>query len=156
VPRNRTALIIAPAVLVAAAALAQTPAGHAVLRGAGLEQVPPSYAALSFAQPQSLPTRLPAPRTTVHVPFTIRNDSVDTHSYRWSLSATHTSRPAGSPAARPVTGTTTLAAGATVTLEPALPLSCTGGQLRVTIHLASPAESIDFLSDCPAPTKRAR
>jgi hypothetical protein len=156
VSRNRTPLIIAPAVLVAAAALAQTPAGHAVLRAAGLEKAPPSYATLSFAQPQSLPAQLPAPRTTVHVSFTIRNDSADTHSYFWSLSATHTSRLAGGPAARPVSGSTTLAPDATATLDPALPLSCTGGQLRVTIHLASPAESIDFLANCPAPKKRAR
>jgi hypothetical protein len=142
-------------VLAAAAALAQTPAGHAVLRGAGLEQAPPSYAGLSFAQPQSLPARLPAPHTTVHVPFTIRNDSGATQSYYWSLSATHTGRPAGGAAARPVGGRTTLTPGATATLNPVLPLTCTGGQLRVSVHLASPAESIDFLTDCPAPTKRA-
>jgi hypothetical protein len=150
-PRLRLALIIAPAVLLAAVALAQTPAGHAVLRGVGLEQASSSYAALSFAQPQSLPSRLPAPHTTVHVPFTIENDSAAAQSYIWSLNVADAGR-----AARPVSGRITLAAGATVTLDPALTLNCTGGQVRIAVHLASPAESIDFLAYCPAPTKRAR
>jgi len=152
--RTRIPLIIVPAVLVAAAALAQTPAGHSVLREAGLEQSPPSYAALSFAQPQSLPTRLAAPDTTVRVPFTIGNHSADTRQYQWSLSATSTGNQGG-PAARPVTGSATVAPGATATMNPALRLSCAGGQVRVTVRLASPAESIDFLAGCPAATKRA-
>jgi hypothetical protein len=151
-PRTRALLIIAPAVLVAAAALAQTPAGHTVLRDAGLEQVPPSYTALSFAQPQSLPARLAARQTTVHVPFTIHNHSADTRSYLWSLNASGTGRH-GRRAARPVTGSTTLAPGATATMAPAMRLSCTGAQVRVSIHLTSPAESIDFLAGCPAATK---
>jgi hypothetical protein len=151
-PRTRILLIVGSAVLVAAAALAQTPAGHAVLREAGLEQVSPSYAALSFAEPQSLPTQLAAPHTTVHVPFTIQNHSSDTQSYQWSLTANEVGR-RGGPAARPVTGSTTLDSGGTATMDPALRLSCTGGQVRVTIHLARPAESIDFLADCPAATK---
>jgi hypothetical protein len=151
-PRTRILLIVGSAVLVAAVGLAQTPAGHAVLHEAGLEQVSPSYAALSFAQPQSLPTQLFAPHTTVRVPFTIQNHSADTQSYQWSLNATRTGRHGG-PAARPVTGRTTLASGGTATIDRALRLSCTGGQVRVTIHLASPAESIHFLADCPAATK---
>jgi hypothetical protein len=155
-PKSRMALIFAPAVLVAAAALAQTPAGHAVLRGTGLEQASPSYAALSFAQPQSLPARLPGPHTTVHVPFTIRNDSAATQSYQWSLKAARIGRHVTGLATRPVSGRTTLAPGAAATMNPALPLTCTGGQLRVTIQIARPAESIDFLASCAAPRKRGQ
>jgi hypothetical protein len=150
--RTRTALIIAPAVLVAAVALAQTPAGHAVLREAGLEQVPPSYAALSFAQPQSLPTQLAGPHATVHVPFTIQNHSAAAQSYQWSLNAAAAGHPASADAG-PVTGSTLLAPGAAATIDPAVRISCTGGQVRVTIRLASPAESIYFLADCLAATK---
>jgi hypothetical protein len=138
--------------LVTAASLAQTPTGHSVLRRAGLETTPPTYTALSFARPQSLPTRLPAPRTSLRVPFTIRNDSPGTQSYQWSLKATRIGN-AGGLSARSVSGTTALAPGATVAMDPALPLICHGGQIRITIRLASPAESIDFLSRCPTSPK---
>jgi hypothetical protein len=151
-PRTRILLIAGSAVLITAAALAQTPAGHAVLREAGLEQVSPSYAALSFAQPRSLPTRLGARHTTVHVPFTIQNHSADTQSYQWSLTASEVGGHGG-PVARPVTGQATLASGEAATMDPALRLSCTSGQVRVTVHLARPDESIDFLAGCPAATK---
>jgi hypothetical protein len=151
-PKTRILLIVAAAVLVAGAALAQTPPGHAVLREAGLAQASPSYAALSFAQPQSLPTRLGSPHTSVRVPFTIQNHSSATQSYQWSLSAAGTG-PRGGPAARRVTGRTTLPPGAAATMNPALRLSCTGGQVRFTVRLASPAESVYFLADCPAATK---
>ena len=86
------------------------------------------------------------------MPFTIRNDSPGTRSYRWSLDASRVGKPGGLTA-RPVSRTITLAPGATVTLDPALPLSCRGGQIRVTVRLASPAESIDFLSRCPTSPK---
>jgi hypothetical protein len=139
-------------VLVTAVSLAQTPAGHMVLRRAGLDTTPPPYTALSFAQPQSLPARLPTPRTSVHVPFTIHNESSGTRSYQWSLKASRVGR-AGRLTARSVSGTSTLAPGATVTMDPALPLVCHGGQIRITIRLASPAESIHFLSRCPTSPK---
>lgn len=135
-----------------AASLAQTPAGHTVLRQAGLDTTTPSYTALSFAQPQSLPARLPAPRTSLRVPFTIHNDSSGTRSYQWSLTASRIGK-AGGLTARSVSGTSTLAPGATVTMDPALPLVCHGGQIRITIRLASPAEFIDFLSRCPTSPK---
>jgi hypothetical protein len=139
-------------ILVTAASLAQTPAGHTVLRQAGLDTTTPSYTALSFAQPQSLPARLPAPRTSLRVPFTIHNDSSGTRSYQWSLTASRIGK-AGGLTARSVSGTSTLAPGATVTMDPALPLVCHGGQIRITIRLASPAEFIDFLSRCPTSPK---
>ena len=138
--------------LVAVASLAQTPTGHMVLRQAGLDTAPPAYTALSFAEPQSLPERLPAPRTRLRVPFTIHNDSSGTRRYQWSLEASRIGS-AGGLTARPVRRTITLAPGATVTVDAALPLTCHGGQIRVTIRLASPAESIGFLSRCPTSAK---
>lgn len=138
--------------LVVAASLAQTPAGHMVLRQAGLDTTPPAYTALSFAKPQSLPGLLPSPRTSLRVPFTIHNDSSDFRSYHWSLTAARIGNEGGLTS-RPVSRTITLAPGATVTMDPALRLTCRGGQIRVTIRLASPAESIDFLSRCPTSPK---
>ena len=138
--------------LVTAASLAQTPAGHTVLRKAGLDTTPPSYTALSFAQPQSLPARVPARRTSLRVPFTVHNDSSGTRSYKWSLTASRIGK-AGRLTARRVSGTSTLAPGATVTMDPVLPLVCRDGQIRITIGLASPAESIHFLSRCPTSPK---
>ena len=138
--------------LVTAASLAQTPAGHTVLRQVGLERTPPSYTALSFAHPQSLPMKLSASHISVHAPFAIHNDSSETRSYQWSLRASRIGN-GGGLTARPVSGTSTLAPGATVTMDPALPLICHGGQIRITIRLTSPAESIDFLSRCPTSPK---
>jgi hypothetical protein len=138
--------------LVTAASLAQTPAGHTVLRQAGLDTAPPAYTALSFAKPQSLPERLPSPHTSLHVPFTIHNDSSGTRSYQWSLTAARIGN-AGGLASHPVSRTIALLPGGTVTMDPVLRLTCHGGQIRVTIRLASPAESIDFLSRCPTSPK---
>lgn len=123
-----------------------------MLRQAGLDTAPPVNTALSFAQPQSLPGRLPAPRTRLRVPFTIHNDSSGTRRYQWSLEASRIGN-AGGLTARSVSRTITLAPGATVTLDPALLLICHGGQIRVTIRLTSPPESIDFLSRCPTSAK---
>jgi hypothetical protein len=134
--------------LVAAASLAQTPAGYAVLRQAGLEAPAPAYTALSFARPQSLPGRLPARRTTLRVPFTVHNDSSGIRSYRYSLTASSVGT-AGRLTARPVSRTITVVPGATIPLDPALSLVCDGGQIRITVRLAEPAESIDFLTRCP-------
>jgi hypothetical protein len=38
-------------------------------------------------------------------------------------------------------------------MDPVLPLVCRDGQIRITIGLASPAESIHFLSRCPTSPK---
>lgn len=143
-PRTWTSLIASAAVL-AVVGLAQTPVGRAALRGAGLDQAPTAYTALSFTRPQSLPAQLPDQHLTLRVAFTIRNVSGGTRGYRWSLTAAQAGRPVG----RGATGTTSLAPGATAILSPALPLTCTRGQLRVTVRLASPAETIDFLTRCP-------
>lgn len=134
--------------LIAAASLAQTSPGHAMLRQAGLEAPPPASTALSFARPQSLPGRLPTRRTTLRVPFTVHNNSSVIRSYRYSLTASRAGN-AGGLTARPVSRTITVVPGATITLDPALSLVCDGGQVRVTVRLAEPAESIDFLSRCP-------
>ena len=149
--RMRAALIIAPALLVAAAALAQTPTGHTVLRETGLEKAPTSSAALSFAEPQVLPTRLAAQVTVVYAPFTISNNSAAMQNYQWSLGAARTGRRSSGLSGRTVSGSITMAPGAEVTMDPALRLSCAGGQIRVTVRLASPAESIYFLANCPDP-----
>ena len=61
-------------------------------------------ATLSFAQPQSLPGRLPAPRTRLRVPFTIHNDSSGTRRYQWSLQASRIGN-AGGLTARSVSRT---------------------------------------------------
>jgi hypothetical protein len=146
--KGRIPLIVALLLVVAAASLAQTPTGHAMLRQAGLEAPAPAYTALSFARPQSLPGRLTARRTTVRVPFTVRNDSSGIRSYRYSLTASRAGNE-GSLTARPVSRTITVVPGASITLDPALSLVCDTGQIRITIRLAQPAESIDFLTRCP-------
>lgn len=154
-PRTRIPLVIVPVAMVTVVALAQTAAGHTMLREAGLETAPPSYAALAFAKPQSLPALLPSSHGTMQVPFTIHNYFVTPQSYRWSVTAARTGRHAGQPAARPVSGRSTVAAGATAAMNAALRFRCTSGQIRITVRLASPAESIDFLADCATAMKRA-
>jgi hypothetical protein len=135
------------AVVVAAAVLAQTGAGRALTREMGLTRTPPAYAQLSFAQPQSLPGSLTAPDTTLSVPFEIRNSSAAGRTYQWSVTLVH-----GRSIQRLAMGGTRVPAGGSVTTDPTVTVSCTGGRARLDVGLASPHESIDFYLTCAAAT----
>jgi hypothetical protein len=134
-------------VLIAVAALcvgvAQTGFGQSLLRKAGLSEASASYTALAFTQPQSLPSQLPSKRMTMNVSFAIRNASGRDRSYQWSVLLSRDGR-----SHRIATGSAWISSGAGATVTRAVAVSCAGGQVRVVVSLASPAESIDYLAAC--------
>ena len=144
-----SSLILAIALLMAVG-LAQTSAGHAILRNAGLSKPSPIYTALSFNRPQSLPEQLPSKRAAVSVSFNIQNMSAVTRSYRWSVTIVRNGRSDQRDA-----GSVNVRSGATATLTRLLSVACIGGQMRFVVQLAKPAESIDFLTACTQREGRA-
>jgi hypothetical protein len=146
ITRKDLILVAIVAAAAVAAGLAQTSAGHSLLRRAGLYAEPAHYTSLAFIDPQSLPTHLSPAPTRVSVPFAVTNTSAGPRSYHWSIAldrAGHTDRLAagqvGVPAGDRATVTRTVAA------------SCATGQARMTVQIAAPAESIDFWLACWPP-----
>ena len=136
------------AVVVVAAVVAQTGAGQALMREIGLTRAPAGYAQLSFARPQSLPSRFTSP-ASLTVPFEIRNSTGAEHTYEWSIALVR-----GHSTDRLATGGTRVPAGGAVTTAPAVTVSCPGGgRVRLDVGLVSPRESIDFYATC-APAAR--
>jgi hypothetical protein len=141
-------LILMVIVLCAALAigLAQTSAGGYLLREAGLSARPAGFTSLAFADPQSLPARLPS---SVRTSFTVTNTSGDPHSYQWSISMDHAGHT--TPLAA---GQVSVPAGGSTTVTRTVTASCANGQARMTVRLAAPAESIDFWAACSPGGKR--
>ena len=132
-------------VLVLAAGLAQTGAGHTLIRLAGLSGAPAAYTALSFTSPQSLPASVRSGPFALTVPFMVRNVSAAARTYRWSVSAMQ-----GTRTRAEVQGSLTIAADQAENLNQPVSGSCRAGPLQVVIRLAAPAESIDFWATCGA------
>jgi hypothetical protein len=148
-PRSRRrpgrGLITAAVVAVVglALALAQTSAGHAMLRKAGLYEEPASYTSLAFTDPQSLPSWLSPVPSRVSVSFGISNSSADPRSYRWSVVLQRTGR-----VNRLAGGEVEVPAGESTTVAPVVTASCSAGQARMGVQVAAPAESISFWLAC--------
>lgn len=130
------------AVVVLAAGIGQTTAGHAVLREAGLFEAPASYTSLAFRDP--LPTeQLRSERAEVGVSFVIRNVGSTPGDYQWSIvlvQGSRTSLVAG--------GSAGLAPGRETAITRSAKIVCTQGQVRIVVSLARPAEYIDAIMAC--------
>lgn len=134
------ASILGLAVLVT---LAQTPAGHSVLRLTGLGQSPTAYSALYFTDPGGLPKTLPSGHVALNVSFTIHNAAQSANSYRWTVQLVRGKKT--QPAA---SGTLTIPAGGTRAENRPVVTLCPSGVLEVVVRLAAPAESIHFTAAC--------
>jgi hypothetical protein len=133
-----------------AAGLAQTNVGHSLLRGAGLYEEPETYTSLAFTNPQSLPTRLSSRPIRVRMSFAISNASADPRSYHWSIELKRTGH-----IYRLATGEVEVPADNRTSVARIVKASCIDGQARMTVQVAAPAESIDFLMAC-SPRKREK
>ena len=132
------------ALIVLAAGIAQTGAGHSLLRKAGLFEPPVSYASLAFRQPQSLPQQLASARADVPVSFVISNAGHTPHTYQWAVSLVQGTQH------RPVaTGSIRLAPGHRAALTRAAHVVCTRQRVGLVVSLAHPAESIHAWTTCP-------
>jgi hypothetical protein len=130
-------------VVLSAVGFAQTHAGNAVLRRAGLAAAPLSYVELYFAHPGQLLTQLYSQEALLDPAFEIGNKSGAARRIDWTmLEIQHgTTRQVAS-------GRVTVAAGGTVTIDQELITSCVGGTLAVEIRLAAPNESIRYVPTC--------
>jgi hypothetical protein len=128
---------------VAAAGVAQSGPGHALLQSAGLFQVPPAYTVLAFTHPQALPAQLRTKHATVGVSFKISNASDAARTYHWSILVARSGRSRVS-----ATGSSKVSARGSATVARNVPVSCAGGRLQVVARLAAPAESVDFWTAC--------
>jgi hypothetical protein len=138
--RGAAALVV---LVLAIVGFAQTSAGHAALRGAGLSASPPSYAALAFASPDQLPSQLFAQEALLDASFVITNSAPVRHAFDWTILEVQHGRTRQIAAGR-----TAAAAGGRAAVAREFLSSCVGGQLRVVVKLAAPRESIDFLATC--------
>jgi hypothetical protein len=136
-----------------AAGIAQTGHGRSILQAAGLAPPSGSYTALSFANPQALPTRLESKAALLQVSFVIQNasDSPSPEVYHWVILLSHGRRSHAAAA-----GQVTVRSGARTTVNKTVRGSCAGGQLQLTVHLARPAESIDFWTTCWSRKRKIR
>jgi hypothetical protein len=141
--KNLITWVVIVAAVALAAGLAQTSVGHSLLRGVGLYDEPESYTSLAFTNPQSLPTRLSSRPTRVRMSFAISNASAERRSYHWSIELKRTGH-----THRLATGEVRVPAGNRTSVARVVKASCIDGQARMTVQVAAPAESIDFLVAC--------
>lgn len=132
-------------VLAMTAGLAQTGTGHTLMRWAGLTAPPAAYTALSFTNPQSLPTGVRSGSFALTVPFTLHNVSATARTYRWSVLAVQ-----GTRSRAAVRGSLTIAPDQAENLNQPVSGFCRTGPLQVVVRLAAPPESIDFWAACGA------
>ena len=137
------AAVATAAIVVLAAVLAQTAFGKSVLRDAGLLGSPQGYTELEFVQPAKLPAQIAPGTRRLRVPFRIHNVEGGAHTYRWSVVAIRDGQTQRLAGARQ-----DLAKGQSRYLDPHVPLTCSGGRVRVEVRLADPAQSIGFWVKC--------
>jgi hypothetical protein len=141
---TRLPRLLAPLLgLAAAITLAQTPAGHSVLRLTGLEQSPTAYSALYFTDPGGLPATLPSGHVALNVSFTVHNASQHANSYQWTVQLVQ-----GEKTQSAASGTLAIPAGGTRAENSPVTALCPSGALEVVVRLAAPAESIHFRAAC--------
>jgi hypothetical protein len=135
-------LLALAAVALITAGIAQSGAGQALLRQAGVIAPPVGYTELAFAQLQALPPRAVS-QAEFNISFVIHNATTVTHDYQWSLWLINNgnSHYMGK-------GNTRLMPGRAATVTHAVTMACSAGRVRIVVRLASPAESIDFWSKC--------
>jgi hypothetical protein len=139
---RRTAGWPAAAVLVAvvilAAGIGQTGAGHAALRAAGLYSAPGGYTSLAFVHPGSVLPSSVTNRAKLGVAFVIQNADGNKRDYQWSVSLV---QPGGTR--RVAAGRAAVGSGREAAITASVPVSCTSGTLEVVVRLAHPAEALD-------------
>jgi hypothetical protein len=145
--RKARGAVAAAAVMLAGVGFAQTGPGRSVLRDAGMEGHGPSYTALSFASPGSLPTQLFSRNALLDAAFVIRNSSGQRRQYAWQLEEIHSGQVRDL-----ASGHVTVAAGGAATVSPGgsagFVTSCSNGRMKIEVLLPGAGESIGFWMTC--------
>lgn len=138
----RSAVIIT-VILLLAASIGQSSAGHTLLERAGLLQKPATYTSLAFLDPAGIPQTLKSKRTTIEVAFVIRNSGGIPDLYDWSLSLVQ------KQSVRHVaTGNVRLRSGHAATISRLVRITCSQGQVQIVVSLTRPAEDIHARATC--------
>jgi hypothetical protein len=137
-----SAIVIIVTVMLAAG-IGQTSTGHTLLEKAGLFERPPGYTSLAFLNPASLPKHLKSKQVTVEVAFAIHNTSSISNLYEWSMSLVQ------KEGIRHVAaGSVRLNSERSATISRPVRITCSRGQVRIIVSLASPAEDIHAWAAC--------
>jgi hypothetical protein len=131
------------AFVLAAAGFTQTSAGSAVLRDTGVSGQPSAYTALSFANPNDLPTQLYSLEALLPADFVIRNESSDARQYDWQVVEVKEGRDR-----LVASGRAAVAPGAATTITRSFVASCAGRKIGISVRLTAPREAIEFWSSC--------
>lgn len=142
-------LLVLIGIISLAAGIGQTSPGHAMLRAAGLFKQPATYTSLAFEDPQALGKTLPSPRAAIPVSFVIKNVGDTSRDYRWSVQVVQEKK-----ANRIADGNVTITSGGQAVITRSAVISCSGGQARIVVSLADPAEFIDAVSACQSGQRR--
>jgi hypothetical protein len=135
--------VIVIALVLAGAAFAQSSAGHRIMVGTGLSEAAPSFASLSFSDPNQLPLQLTSTRASVRVPFVIANADRLGHTYRWRVVLVR-----GLKTSQLTAGTTVVKGRASVSVPLVARIDCVQGRVGVEVQLLEPAESIEVWLTC--------
>lgn len=126
------------------AGIGQASIGHTMLEKAGLFERPTNYTSLAFADPQALPEQLTQKQSNIDISFTISNVGEPYHGYQWSMHLVQAGHPR-----RVATGAAKVMPGKGVTITKSAKISCTHGEVQVTVSLTRPAETISAWMACP-------
>jgi hypothetical protein len=126
-------------------ALAQTGVGGTVLRLTGLAQAAPAYSALYFTNVGTLPSKIPAGRFSIALPFAVNNASRTDRTYQWTAEVV-----TAGITRRAASGKLSVRVGATAVAPLEVTGVCSDGSLEVEVQLAAPVESINFRTVCDA------
>ena len=140
---RRRGLVALVGVVVLAAVVGQTAAGHAILQRAGLFEEPAIYTSLAFEHPQLLPEQLRSRRAKVPLSFVINNAGSASRDYQWSVRLVH-----GRVTRLLAAGSVAIASGRAAEIARTADISCAGGKVQIIVSLARPDESIDAIMSC--------
>jgi hypothetical protein len=134
------------AILLLGLGVSQMGVGQVVLKKTGLVVGSPgTYTSLAFLDPQSLPTQIGHAGTRVNVSFVIRNATMTSREYQWTLLFIQ-----GEHSRRVSAGELRVQSGREASVNKTIKISCQKGQVRINVSLAQPAQHIDAWMTCKA------
>jgi hypothetical protein len=133
------------AILLLGLGVSQMSVGQVVLKKTGVVGSPSAYTSLAFQDPRGLPTQIGPTGTSVNVSFVIRDATMASREYQWTLLLIQGKQ------SRPVSaGELRVQSGREATVNKTIKISCQKGQVRINVSLAQPAQHIDAWMTCKA------
>jgi hypothetical protein len=142
--KSLAAVVVIVAVVAVFAGLAQTSAGQAALRRAGLVASTPGYVSLSFANPDQMLAQLFSAEALLDTSFVITNKTTATRRFSWTMTeAQH-----GKTRRDIASGSIVIRPGQRAMIPSNVLTDCVGGTLHLYVQLTSPREAISYAPAC--------